>query len=126
MVRGERFAWMIDAPLVYSVENGETELSGGSSESLAFQIKETIQKHLPNVHLEQCQGSVADGQYLNQKFTVALGKEFKQASSFFTFIMWDAAHFLDLAAKKFQTTDFMKRLLKRVQLFHTKLGYMER
>ena len=42
MVNGERIGWYIDAPLIYSVEKGHNELSGGETASLAHQIRETL------------------------------------------------------------------------------------
>lgn len=123
MVEGKRTAWFLDAPLVYSVEDGETELSGGRSESLAFQIKSSVLAHLPDINLCYCQGAVADGQYQNKKFVTCFHKEFEWPLNQFNFIMWDAGHFLDLAVKNLNSSPFMKRLLRRTQLFHTKLGY---
>ena len=46
--RGQRVAYFLDAPPVYSKEKGEQIVSGGQSQSLATQ---------------NCVGAVADGQY---------------------------------------------------------------
>ena len=126
VLKGKREALFLDAPLVYSVEDGEVELSGGQSESLLFQVKSVVNEHLPNVKLDYIQGAVgavADGQYQNKKFTSALKKDLNFTDSTYSFLQWDPPHFLDLAAKKQNSEPFMKRLLKRVQHFHSKLGY---
>ena len=128
MIKGKREAWFLDAPLVYSVGEGYVAISGGLSDSLVHQIKTSLilKDHLPDIQLDPVQRAVADGQFQNEKFMNAWKKEFNCPDSQFSFLMWDAAHFLDLAAKKLNNEQFMKRMIKRVQHFHVKLGYGKR
>ena len=123
MNHGKREAWLIDAPLVYSVEEGDVHFSGGTSESSVFQIKNSLKEILPSVDLSYCEGAVADGQYQNRKFISAFRSEFNWNDPTYEFLMWDAAHFLDLAAKKLNSTQTIKELLRRIGIFHTKLGF---
>ena len=123
ILNGKRQAWFLDAPLVYSVEKGDTQLSGGQSESLVQQIKSTINKVLSNVTNNSIQGAVADGQYQNTRFITAFNEAFDFNHPIYDFLLWDISHFLDLVAKKFNNQDYMSRIIKRVQHFHNKLGH---
>ena len=67
-VNGERVPYFIGAPEVYSVEEGEEDISGGQSESLVSQIFRELNKVLPNVLKSSCVGAVADGQYCTTCF----------------------------------------------------------
>ena len=121
--RGKRQAYFIDAPLVYSKEEGDQHLSGGQAQSLASQISSALRDILPDVKHSACVGAVADGQYQGNKFFAALKSEFFPCASSFNFIQWDSAHALDLIMKKLSNDIFMRRISNRASKFHQKLGY---
>ncbi|XP_047737560.1 uncharacterized protein LOC108672979 isoform X2 [Hyalella azteca] len=122
MIDGSRVAYFLGAPKVYSIEEGEREISGGQSESLVAQIFLELQTRIPNVDKKFCAGAVADGQYANERFRNAFFTAVGVQDEF-SFVIWDPSHFMDLCAKKFISQPYLKRLCERAARFHTKLGY---
>lgn len=120
--RGHREAYFVDAPLVYSKEKGEKELSGGQSISLSAQVKTALENVFPSVKITSCVGAVADGQYQSNKFITAFKSDFFPEPDMLNFIQWDPSHCLDLVMKKMMNAEFLKRVGERSALFHRKLG----
>ena len=109
IVEGERVPYFVGAPEVYSVEEGEQEISGGESASLVSHIFKELHIALPNVAKSSCVGAVADGQYVMQLFTNALFSELDIPKKSFAFLVWDPSHFLNLVAKKFMDEPHLNR-----------------
>jgi hypothetical protein len=66
MIDGSRVAYFLGALKKYSIEEGESDISGGQSESLVAQIFLELQTGILNVNKTFCAGAVADAQYVSE------------------------------------------------------------
>ena len=86
----------------------------------------TWRKTLACERLQQVQGRVMDGQYVNVPFIDGMNEPVKKLfddgnaciQSFWWLVQWDPAHWLHKVFRKFKDSSFVDRLLKRVALHH--------
>ena len=129
VVNGYRQAIAVSSPEVYS--NANTEVEGDVSGATAPELARMLYDEIKNTYsFEEAiirgawMGTVCDGAYQAAEFASTLKVILHQENLAFSCVLWDPAHFLDLAFKDVfegkvgNSKEFIDRLVQRSCVVH--------